>query len=276
MPLNIVPIGSLDDSRLTPYRNLRERTLRGESAFIAEGHLVTERLLDSTFETESLLTWSEGVANFPSSFAAKLKGKPVFTLHRKEDISQIAGFPFHQGILALGRRKPLPDFLQGMRQWGSDPGTWIILPNATKPDNLGLVFRSAAALGASGVVLGERCCDPFSRRALRVSMGGVLQVPIFQARNLRREITALRKTSALHFYATLLDANAVNLSSFQRRPEQVAILFGNEYSGLDPEDAALCDLKLTIPMAPNVDSLNLGVSVGIFLYVLRLLPTSTQ
>ncbi|MBR2695225.1 MAG: RNA methyltransferase [Thermoguttaceae bacterium] len=276
MPLNIVPIGSLDDSRLTPYRNLRERTLRGESAFIAEGHLVAERLLDSTFETESLLTWSEGVANFPSSFAAKLKGKPVFTLHRKEDISQIAGFPFHQGILALGRRKPLPDFLQGMRQWGSDPGTWIILPNATKPDNLGLVFRSAAALGASGVVLGERCCDPFSRRALRVSMGGVLQVPIFQARNLRREITALRKTSALHFYATLLDANAVNLSSFQRRPEQVAILFGNEYSGLDPEDAALCDLKLTIPMAPNVDSLNLGVSVGIFLYVLRLLPTSTQ
>ena len=276
MPLNIVPIGSLDDSRLTPYRNLRERTLRGESAFIAEGHLVAERLLDSTFETESLLTWSEGVANFPSSFAAKLKGKPVFTLHRKEDISQIAGFPFHQGILALGRRKPLPDFLQGMRQWGSDPGTWIILPNATKPDNLGLVFRSAAALGASGVVLGERCCDPFSRRARRVSMGGVLQVPIFQARNLRREITALRKTSALHFYATLLDANAVNLSSFQRRPEQVAILFGNEYSGLDPEDAALCDLKLTIPMAPNVDSLNLGVSVGIFLYVLRLLPTSTQ
>ena len=276
MPLNIVPIGSLDDSRLTPYRNLRERTLRGESAFIAEGHLVAERLLDSTFETESLLTWSEGVANFPSSFAAKLKGKPVFTLHRKEDISQIVGFPFHQGILSLGRRKPLPDFLQGMRQWGSDPGTWIILPNATKPDNLGLVFRSAAALGASGVVLGERCCDPFSRRALRVSMGGVLQVPIFQARNLRREITALRKTSALHFYATLLDANAVNLSSFQRRPEQVAILFGNEYSGLDPEDAALCDLKLTIPMAPNVDSLNLGVSVGIFLYVLRLLPTSTQ
>ena len=276
MPLNIVPIGSLDDSRLTPYRNLRERTLRGESAFIAEGHLVAERLLDSTFETESLLTWSEGVANFPSSFAAKLKGKPVFTLHRKEDISQIAGFPFHQGILALGRRKPLPDFLQGMRQWGSDPGTWIILPNATKPDNLGLVFRSAAALGASGVVLGERCCDPFSRRALRVSMGGVLQVPIFQARNLRREITALRKTSALHFYATLLDANAVNLSSFQRRPEQVAILFGNEYSGLDPEDAALCDLKLTIPMAPNVDSLTLGVSVGIFLYVLRLPPTSTQ
>ena len=274
MSLNIVPIDSLDDSRLTPYRNLRERTLRGESAFIAEGHLVTERLLDSPFETESLLTWAEGAANFQPSFAAKIKERPVYTLPRKENLSLIAGFPFHQGILALGRRKSLPDFVQAMGEWGTAPGTWIVLPNATKPDNLGLAFRSAAALGASGVVLGERCCDPFSRRALRVSMGGVLQTPVVQARDLRREISTLRKTSALHFYATLLDTNAVELASFPKRPEQVAILFGNEYSGLDPEDAALCELKLTIPMAPNVDSLNLGVSVGIFLYVLRRLPVS--
>ncbi len=274
MPLNIIPISSLDDLRLTPYRNLRERTLRGESVFIAEGRLVTERLLDSPFETESLLTWGGEAANFPPSFVAKVKEKPVYTLPRKEDLSQIAGFPFHQGILALGRRKQLLDFVETMEVWGSAPGTWIVLPNATKPDNLGLAFRCAAALGASGVVLGERCCDPFSRRALRVSMGGILQVPVIQARALRHEIAALRKNSALRFYATLLDADAVELSSFRKRPKQVAILFGNEYSGLDPEDAALCDLKLTIPMAPNVDSLNLGVSVGIFLYVLSGLPIS--
>lgn len=274
MPLNIIPVDSFDDPLLAPYRNLRERTLRGESAFIAEGRLVTERLLDSPFETESLLTWAGGAAEFSPAFAAKVKDIPVYTLPRKEDLSQIAGFPFHQGILAAGRRKQLPDFSETLALWGSAPGTWIVLPNATKPDNLGLAFRSAAALGASGVVLGERCCDPFSRRALRVSMGGVLQIPVIQARNLRREITELRKTTSLRFCATLLDADAVELSKIKKRPGQMAILFGNEYSGLDPEDTALCDMKLTIPMAPNVDSLNLGVSVGIFLYVLTRIPVS--
>ena len=268
MHLNIVPINSFDDPRLAPYRNLRERTLRGESAFIAEGQLVTERLLDSPFETESLLTSAETASNFSTAFAAKIKNRPIYTLPRKENLSQIAGFPFHQGVLALGQRKPLPSFLEALTVWGSAPGTWIVLPNATKPDNLGLVFRSAAALGASGVVLGECCCDPFSRRALRVSMGGVLQVPVIQARDLRKEIHRLRETSQISFYATVLSHDAVPLSSVRTRTSQIAILFGNEYSGLAPEDEALCDLKLTIPMAPKVDSLNLGVSVGIFLYVL--------
>lgn len=272
--MNIIQIESLDDPRLAPYRNLRERTLRGESIFIAEGELVTERLLDSPFETESILTWIGNAEKFSPSFASKIKERPVFSLPRKDDLSQIAGFPFHQGILAVGQRKPLPDFSQVIAEWGYAPGTWIVLPNATKPDNLGLVFRSAAALGASGIVLGERCCDPFSRRSLRVSMGGVLQVPVIQSRDLRNEIEKLRRTSSLRFCATLLDSEAVDLSSIQKRPEQMAILFGNEYSGLDPEDAALCDLKLTIPMAPNVDSLNLGVSVGIFLYVLTRIPVS--
>ena len=110
MPLNIIPVDSFDDPLLVPYRNLRERTLRGESAFIAEGRLLTERLLDSPFETESLLTWAGGAAEFSPSFAAKVKDIPVYTLPRKEDLSQIAGFPFHQGILAAGRRKQLPDF----------------------------------------------------------------------------------------------------------------------------------------------------------------------
>ena len=274
MAINIIPVKSLEDPRLAPYRNLRERTLRGESVFIAEGRLVTERLLDSSFETESLLTSTDAAEVFSPDFAVKIGSRPVYTLPRKENLSQIAGFPFHQGVLALGRRKSLPDFPEAMTAWGSAPGSWIVLPNATKPDNLGLVFRSAAALGASGVVLGERCCDPFSRRALRVSMGGVLQVPVIQARNLRREILRLRETGHLCFYATLLDADATPLSNIRTRPAQIAVLFGNEYSGLDPEDATLCNRKVTIPMAPGVDSLNLGVSVGIFLYVLSRVPIS--
>ena len=269
MSLDILKIESIDNPLLAPYRNLRERTLRGESAFIAEGHLVVERLLDSPFEVESVLISADTFEHIPTELAVKLSGIPIYLLPHREFFSKLAGFPFHQGLMALGRRKPLPTYLETIESWGNKPGIWILLPDATKPDNLGLVFRSAAALGASGVVLGEHCCDPFSRRALRVSMGGVLQVPVIKARNLLDEIAELRKRSELAFYATLLDKDAVPLEQFAERPRQMAILFGNEYDGLAPEYAALCHAKLTIPMAPNVDSLNLGVSVGIFLYELR-------
>lgn len=269
MPFNTEFISSVDDPRLIPYRNLRERTLRGESAFIAEGRLVTERLLESVFPVQSLLISSEALSALDSDFIRKIGSVPVYAVSEKEMLSSIAGFPFHQGMLALGTRIPLPSFPEAVKSHGSRPGIWVVLPDATKPDNLGLAFRSAAALGAAGVVLGERCCDPFSRRALRVSMGGVLQVPVIQALHLRQEISAVRASSDLRFAATVLDPQAVPLPQYSERPERIAVLFGNEYTGLEREDVDLCDTKLIIPMAENVDSLNLGVSVGIFLYELK-------
>lgn len=269
MILDILRIESLESPLLAPYRNLRERTLRGESLFIAEGHLVVQRLLDSPFEVESVLISAEALERLSPTLAAKLAGIPIYLIPDSEFLSKLAGFPFHQGVMALGRRKTLPNFSETIENCGGKPGIWVILPDATKPDNLGLVFRSSAALGVSGVVLGERCCDPFSRRALRVSMGGVLQVPVVQARNLLAEIRQIRAASGLQFYATVLDKDAVPLDQFEERPRQMAILFGNEYDGLAPEYVSLCHAKLTIPMAPGVDSLNLGVSVGIFLYELR-------
>jgi tRNA G18 (ribose-2'-O)-methylase SpoU len=145
-------------------------------------------------------------------------------------------------------------------------GAFVVLPDATKPDNLGLAFRCAAALGAEAVVLGERCCDPFSRRALRVSMGGVLQTPIFRAENLLDEIAEARRRRGVRFFATVLNDEAASLPEIDAWPERTAFVFGNEYSGLTPEFVDACDRSVMIPMRPDVDSLNLGVSVGVFLY----------
>lgn len=144
------------------------------------------------------------------------------------------------------------------------------MPDASKPDNLGLVFRCAAALDAEAVILGEKCCDPFSRRALRVSMGGVLQTPIYRAKNLLEELRDARERWNVAFYATVLDDAAIPLydcgvSPFIER-SRVAFVFGNEYSGLSSEMIEFCDQSVKIPMRGDVDSLNLGVSVGIFLY----------
>ncbi len=286
-------IDDFDDPRLAPYRNLRERTLRGESIFVAEGALVVERLLRSSFAVESILT-TRKASGFGESLTAAPPNVPIYRIDDRAALEKIVGFEFHQGVLAVGKRAPTPTALEGFERFfaarngdggvkigasiengkiesgkngrKTRPGAWIVLPDATKPDNLGLVFRCAAALGAEAVVLGERCCDPFSRRALRVSMGGVLQTPIYRAENLLDEMNEARKRWGVRFFATVLDDEATPLPEVRDWPERTAFVFGNEYSGLSPEQIAACDGKLTIPMRPDVDSLNLGTSVGVFLY----------
>ncbi len=313
-------VDNLDDPRLRPYRNLRERTLRGESIFVAEGALVVERLLRSRFGVESVLTTRKetGLGDCLSLVPADV---PIYRVDERAAANELVGFEFHQGILAVGKRAPIPTFLEGLdatfggktgqngevgensengemapvgetaqvgeinpvgetAQTGESVGetgsgtrflsrrggAFVVLPDATKPDNLGLAFRCAAALGAEAVVLGERCCDPFSRRALRVSMGGVLQTPIFRAENLLDEIAEARRRRGVRFFATVLNDEAASLPEIDAWPERTAFVFGNEYSGLTPEFVAACDRSVMIPMRPDVDSLNLGVSVGVFLY----------
>ncbi len=300
--MNIISITDLNDERLKPYRNLRERTLRGESIFLAEGSLVTERLLRSPYPVESLLI-SKEYSGDPAVFDLVPDGIPVYSLDQKDLINTVVGFEFYQGILAIGRRTALPTFEEGILrfyQTGSEQtppiktgkiknlelaeqletdqkfwpdhfyrnrkGAWLILPDATKPDNLGLVFRAGAALGAAGIVLGPSCCDPFSRRSLRVSMGGVLQLPVLRANDLIKEIQNVRKIFPMEFFATVLDPSAVMLPQIKSWPEKTAFFLGNEYHGLSDEMIRLCDKKLMIPMRRDVDSLNLGVSAGIFLY----------
>ncbi|MBQ5789666.1 MAG: RNA methyltransferase [Thermoguttaceae bacterium] len=282
-------VENLDDPRLRPYRNLRERTLRGESIFVAEGALVVERLLRSRFGVESILTTRKetGLGDCLSLVPADV---PIYRVDERAAANELVGFEFHQGILAVGKREPTTAFLDGLdATFGGESGeknevgetapvgsgtrflsrrggAFVVLPDATKPDNLGLAFRCAAALGAEAVVLGERCCDPFSRRALRVSMGGVLQTPIFRAENLLDEIAEARRRRGVRFFATVLNDEAASLPEIDAWPERTAFVFGNEYSGLTPEFVDACDRSVMIPMRPDVDSLNLGVSVGVFLY----------
>ena len=255
---SVIQIDDETDPRIAPYRNLRERTLRGESIFIAEGHLVTERLLTSPYRTESVLL-SLKCPETESILSLVPGNVPVYRMSEKLLMDTVVGFEFHQGILALGRRETLPDFPEGLAlsdrkylsdrrnqvssnllstKWPERGRVWVVLPNATKPDNLGLVFRCAAALNAEAVVLGEECCDPFSRRALRVSMGGVLQIPIYQARDLRNEIRQIKNQEAgsfypgsirdsLQFYATVLDETAVGLHQVRNWAFRSAFFFTN-------------------------------------------------
>jgi tRNA G18 (ribose-2'-O)-methylase SpoU len=256
----MIRIEQLDDPRIAAYRSLRDRTLRGESIFIAEGCVVVERLLRSRYRAESLLVAEEHAA----AFAARATGCPLYVASAAM-LRQIVGYNFHRGALAVGCRPPAMR-LEGLAAALVETPCWIVVcPAVTKPDNLGLLFRSAAAFGARGVILGQGCCDPLSRRSVRVSLGTVLDVPFVQSRDVLSDLRALRHAWQFERVAAVADSGAERLDELLPAP-RTALVFGNEFDGLAPEWLDECDRRVTIPMGPAVDSLNLGVAAGIFMY----------
>jgi tRNA G18 (ribose-2'-O)-methylase SpoU len=131
-----------------------------------------------------------------------------------------------------------------------------------------MVFRTAAAFGVDGVLLGQRSCDPFSRRSLRLSMGGALQLPFVKSRDILGDLGRLKTHGGVTLVAAVADQQAEPLPQFSW-PTRTALLLGSEFEGLDADSLALCDRRVTIPMRPGTDSLNLGVAAGIFVYQMQ-------
>ena len=143
--------------------------------------------------------------------------------------------------------------------------TLVVCPEIEKTDNLGALIRIAAGFGATAMVLGERCCDPFFRQSVRVSMGSVFKLPIVRTDDLARDLRRLRGEFGVELIATVLDEEAERLEDVGR-PRRLGLLLGNEGQGLPAEIVALCDRRVTIPMKLGTDSLNVAVAAGIFLY----------
>ena len=204
-------IHSLDDPRVAAYRNLRDRTLRGESIFVTEGPLVTRRLLASRYEAESVLV----AERFAEEFQELVGDKAPLYVAGPGLLREIVGFPFHQGVLAAGRRPEplrLDGLLGGFDDSTTTQRTLLVCPEITKPENMGLVFRVAGAFGIDGVLLGSRSCDPFARRSLRVSMGGVLGVPWVKSAALAVDLRRLKDQWRFQLLAAVVDRSAQSLA----------------------------------------------------------------
>jgi tRNA G18 (ribose-2'-O)-methylase SpoU len=141
----------------------------------------------------------------------------------------------------------------------------VVCPNCDNPENLGAIIRIASAFRADGLLLGDACCDPFSRRVIRVSMGNIFQFAIRESRDLAVDLNRLRQEFGFETMGTVLSEAALPLKTIQR-PRRLALLLGNEADGLTQEWLDLCDQLATIPMPPDVDSLNVAVAAGIFLH----------
>ncbi len=262
-------IQDINDERITLFRDLPDRRLSAEGEyFIAEGELVLERLLSSGYRVESVLAVESRLDRVIKLIPP---GVRVYSAPRQL-VSRIIGFKFHLGVIGCGVRKP-PLSLADMASGWQERVTLLVLPDIINTRNLGGLFRIAAGMGADGVLLGPRCCDPYYRQCLRVSMGGVFNVPFFRSEDLAGDLGRLQGQYGFENFATVVDSDARTLSEVSR-PDRMAILFGSEAKGLSPELLSNCRNKVTIPMQLGTDSLNVAVSAGIILHYFQYLAGS--
>jgi tRNA G18 (ribose-2'-O)-methylase SpoU len=148
--------------------------------------------------------------------------------------------------------------------------TIVVLEGVTDPDNVGGVFRNAAALGADGVLLGPTCCDPLYRKAIRTSMGAVLRVPFARAEEWPAALVDVRAAGFTLVALTPRQPSAtIERFAAGPRSSRLALIVGTEGAGLTPAAEAAADERVSIPMQGDVDSVNLVVAVGIALFALR-------
>lgn len=252
---------SLDDPRLEPYRHLKDTNLtRWQGLLVAEGLKLVERLVASDCELVSVLVGRR----YLDRVEPLLPERATLLVLPDDQVSRLVGFNFHHGALACARR-PAERSAEQLAARCSPRSVLIVCPDVQDPENLGALFRSGAALGVEGVLLGPRAGDPFSRRVLRVSMGATLRMPWVVSRELARDLDQLRTRYGFELWATVLDGAARPLADC-RRPDRLAVLFGSEGHGLERQWIDVCDRRVTIPMQPGVDSLNVAVAAGIVLY----------
>lgn len=265
----IVRIDSTADPAAAAYRHVADhRWLAGQGLFVAEGRLLLERLVRTTFAPLHSVLVSPAALEALTPLLTRLAAPVLVAPQRVLD--SIAGLNFHRGCLALAHRPATatPEVVSRF--------TPILLLEAIgNPDNVGGLFRAAAALGARGVVIDDRTGDPLYRKALRTSMGAVFHMPFARVASIADAAAALRGRGDT-VLALTPDSSAAPLDDALREcPSgcRIAVLVGAEGSGLSGEAMASATVKARIPMEPDLDSLNVVVAAAIALSRLRVLSS---
>jgi tRNA G18 (ribose-2'-O)-methylase SpoU len=257
----LIPIHSLDDSRVGAYRDVRDRDLRRAHGdrFVAEGDSVVKVLLGaSPIPPESVLV-AEPRLPAVEPLAAP-HDIPVYVAPQRL-MEAIVGFPIHRGLLAIGRRPPAID---APTLLASSPARVVGLCGITNHDNVGGIFRNAAAFGVGAALVDSATADPFYRKALRVSVGGVLRVPFATLASPAAMVDVL--VAAGYRVLALSPGGARTLRDVDPAG-RIALLLGTEGPGLPGDILAACE-TVRIDMAAGFDSLNVATTSGIALHAL--------
>jgi len=264
-PISPIPVTDPTDPRLAPYLTVRERDLVGRGdGFIAEGEVVLRVLLspDARARAASILVAENRLARLAPLLAAAPPGTPVYAATQAV-MDAVVGFHIHRGVLAHGVRPPDPGVAALLA--GLPPRALVVaLYGIGNHDNMGGLFRNAAAFGADAVLLDARCCDPLYRKAIRVSVGAALKVPFARAAPGEDLLATLTWAG---FEAFALSPAGAAIVSDLRRPARAAVLLGAEGPGLPPDVLAQAT-AVAIPMATGWDSLNVAAASAIVLHQL--------
>ncbi|NKW79795.1 RNA methyltransferase [Ochrobactrum pecoris] len=235
--------------------------MKRQQRFIAEGKVVLNVLFSSSarFETESLLVLENRLAGLAEQLNQLPPDVPVYSVPQTI-MDAVAGFHVHRGILAVGRRKAQPS-LQAMLDALPTNSLVVVLCGISNHDNVGSIFRNAAAFESDCVLMDETCCDPLYRKAIRVSVGATLKIPYFHGANIDEIIAALG--DAGFNLLALSPSSSLSIYNATKHARQ-ALLLGTEGDGLPPR--LLHKLQTArIPMSNAFDSLNVATASGIAL-----------
>jgi tRNA G18 (ribose-2'-O)-methylase SpoU len=260
-----IAVDDPSDPRIADYVGLKDSELRrrreepgGDTPglFIAEGALVLRRLLASRYRIRSVLVTPQRYGPLAADLAAT--SAPVY-LASQPVMNAVAGFDLHRGVLAAADRRPLPrvaDLLAGARRVA-------VLENVNDHENLGVIFRSAAALGIEALLLSPECCDPLYRRSVRVSMGHVLDVA-FGVLAPWPEALSTVCDAGFRLVALTPDPSVTDIRDLGlARAERVALMLGAEGPGLSEGAMQRATVRARIAMVAGVDSLNVGSAAAI-------------
>jgi tRNA G18 (ribose-2'-O)-methylase SpoU len=269
-----IEIASADDPRLAPYRDVRERELASrEGLFIGETLVVLEAML--AVAAQAGARNDGGPAPIQSVLASpRMLGRtrellelagcaaPLYTA-RDEVLAEVTGIDLHRGVLAAGLRAPFEPVWPDRYAPRTPPRTVLVAEDITNIDNIGQLYRIAAAFAVDAVLLGPTCHDPLYRKSLRVSTGNALKVPSVRAARWPDDLADFCARFDLALVSTAIQSS-VPIRSVEP-PPRVAIVVGHESLGVSAATRAISRHIVRIPMARGVDSLNVAVSAAIAL-----------
>ena len=262
----IIRVSDTDDSRLDVYLRLRDVSLRQNleterGIYLAEGEKVVRRSVEAGHRAVSFLMaprWLDGLSDVLDRTDA-----PCFVLD-EVTIERLTGFHVHRGALAAIERPVEQTADEVLR----DARRIVVMEDLADHANVGAIFRSAAALGFDGIVLSPRCADPWYRRAIKTSMGAVFRVPFARVDDWYGLPDLLRRHGVTSLALTLADDSA-SLDDVDPGIERLALIVGSEGHGLSDRWQSASDLRVRIPMAADIDSLNAAASVAVACWQLR-------
>ncbi len=261
-------ITDIYSEKMSVYSQLNENQLKHiyepeEGLFIAESANVITRAMDAGYVPESFLI-EDGLTEKAESITGRFPDVTVYTAS-KEVISKLTGYPMTRGFLSAMKRREMPDHRRLL-----DEGRHVaILYGIENPTNMGAIFRSAAALGIDAVLVSHDSCDPLYRRAIRVSMGCVFQVPwaVLPEEDGAEALFDVLKDRGYTTLAAALTDDAVPLDrAGDIRKQKTAVFFGSEGDGLPKDVTEKCDCRIVIPMKNGVDSLNVAAASAVIFW----------